>query len=710
MKQQEAKQAGIVTFIMKVMEIAIEPVRRAQRVINMAFAWLLIAGFMLGLVYFVWYVFFGYDNGSRVYSIRAIGNYIDLSYFPIGENSPFFVFNLFFAFLVIFALIATLIGLSVRVISIAVAKYNKSYFDHALLLIYDGGEYRFSWKIFGWAERETIEKKASWLANVILGVIVVVGRNIPFPRFKKLYEKTYGYLVLMLRYDRMFNDLTVAETYMAKIDKSDQNFAESRYHLALIKENLAIDGFLTQTPKLLKEAIKLDVDLAEFQLGMFLIQYADRLSDNGYETRREGVDILKKALSKAKPDRVDIKNMCCITIANCQAESDDASDLAYAISILESIDYSDKETIKVENNEAFVKNCQSARSRESREFRQEATRLAMNNFHNPRLIPKNKRLILGSYISIPELSKRLALKLDIARKKELYIATEEEKRKATENLMAMFAHKFRGPVDSIIFNTQHKHDERIYLDAARTMTGLLEVFSIVSTESETLVDSMKSDVGGGGSPEKAILRSLKLALMQLLTQRTIKRMSRHYWQHALRHRLIPDSTSFKDWNSQPHLSILEKEIQEKLEMEVSALSIEHGVEDIETWMRANLMATEIRVSDARCIRFSEYGRKEALLITIMTELFVNAIKHRDATSPHPLTIHWAEQEKAVVFKCTNPSNRESRSGLSRGSGRGHSFLKLLLEKMHGHFQADVYQELSSVYVEIPYDLLIGETT
>lgn len=706
MKQQEAKQAGIVAFIMKSMEMAIEPVRRAQSVINMAFTWLLIAGFLLGLVYFVWYVFYGYDDSSRVHSIRAIGSYIDLSYFPIGENGPFFAFNLFLAFFVIFALIATLIGLCVREISIALAKYNKSYFDHAILLIYDGGEYRFSWKKFGWAE--TIE--ASRLANVILGVIVMVGRNIPFPTFKRLYEKTLGYLVLTLRYDRMFNDLTVAETYMAKIDKSDQKFAESRYHLALIKESLAIDGFLTQTPKLLKEAIKWDVDLAEFQLGMFLIQYADRLSNNGYETRREGVDLLKKALVKAKPDRVDIKNMCCITIANCLAESDDASDLAYAILILESIDYSDKKTIKVEDNEAFVKNCQSARSRESREFRREATRLAMNNIHKPHRIPKNRRYILGSYISLSELSKRLALKLDIARKKELYIAIEEEKRKATENLMAMFAHKFRGPVDSIIFNTQHKHDERIYLDAARTMTGLLEVFSIVSTESETLVDSMKSDVGGGGSPEKAILRSLKLALMQLLTQRTIKRMSRHYWQHALRHRLIPDSTSFKDWNSQPHLSILEKEIQEKLEMEVSALSIEHGVEDIETWMRTNLMATEIRVSDARCIRFSEYGRKEALLITIMTELFVNAIKHRDPTSPHPLTIHWAEQEKAVVFKCTNPSNRESRSGLSRGSGRGHSFLKLLLEKMNGQFQADVYQELSSVYVEIPYDLLIGETT
>lgn len=687
---------------MKVMDMALP----AWNSLVLALGWLSVALFLIGLAYFIRHQFRGVDIVARVEYIDPMRRLIGQDYLLFGENGPFFVFNLLLIFLIVITPIMTILELIAEKTYRAAAKHSGSHYAYAMSLLYKSGVYRFRSDYFGWGEREA--KDMAWL-KFPLGLLVIIQDLFPPLARKNYVLKAYSRLIKIPRYMKEFDTLIEAGLTLDKVEIDDKDYHKSQYYGALIREAIDHKNFLVATPNRFKKCIESKVELSEYQLGMFLIQYSDRLPGDGLNNRSEGVELLKIALTKTPIDRPDINNKCCIVIADTLSKSDDASDIASALSILDQINHEDTETIKVEKNEIFVKNSQAARSKEREDFAPEAYRLFRENVFSQNKIPKDKRMIHADYISIKQLTNTLALKLDAARKRDLYLAAEEEKRKATENLMAMFAHKFRGPVDSIIFNTQHKHDERIYLDAARTMTGLLEVFSIVSTASETLVEAMKSDVGGAGSPEKAILRSLKLALMQLLSPRNIKRMSRHYWQHALRHKLMPDSTSFKDWSTQPLLATLEKEIQEKLEMEASALSIENGLEAVVAWMSANMMRTEIHVSDTRHIRFAEYGRKEALLITLMTELFVNAIKHTDATSPQPLSITWDEQEGAVVFTCTNPSNRESRGGLSRGSGRGHSFLKLLLEKMHGQFRADVYQALSSVEVEIPYDLLIGET-
>lgn len=45
----------------------------------------------------------------------------------------------------------------------------------------------------------------------------------------------------------------------------------------------------------------------------------------------------------------------------------------------------------------------------------------------------------------------------------------EESEKELEDTMAMFAHKFRSPLDAIIYNTEHEHQEKLYKQAAQTM-------------------------------------------------------------------------------------------------------------------------------------------------------------------------------------------------------------------------------------------------
>lgn len=673
----------------------------------------------LGSLYFLWYVFYGYDSNSRVQLLDAMSDFVDFRYFPINKNSPFFAFNFCIQIFIITIAVAILQAV-INKVRLWIFGDKSSDYDSAMNLLFEDNRFRFRYispgykTDYGWDNPEGFEDKIQHWLGVIFGISrkifggkihsILIGNNIKS-------ERDAG---------------NTAVKRLKSIQEDEAIYGKACYHRALLCERVYWrwrHQFYDKDAELLFSAMKFfeialnnDVELTEYQYGMLLIQYADKLSSDKLNANKKGVELLKVALTKIPVGRDDIKNMCHITIANVLSESDNSPDLDDAIFALNHIDVNEKLTAKIHFAEIFIRNPLASRNSKIYDEMMDylSTNKSISFSERYRRVTQDKngiikrQIIAMNFISIKDLNYKLTEKLDLARKKEIYMAAEAEKRRATENLMAMFAHKFRGPVDSIIFNTQHKHDERIYLDAARTMTGLLEVFSIVSTEPERLVESMKSDVCGDGSPEKTILRSMKFALMQLLTRRNIKRMSRHYWQYALRLKLIPESTRFKDWNSESYLSILEIEIQEKLEMEVSSITIEHGVKEIETWMRSNLMMTEIQVSDTRQIRFSEYGRKEALLTTIMTELFVNAIKHTDVTSTQSFKVSWDEQADGLVFKCTNPSNRESRSGLSRGSGRGHSFLKMLLEKMQGQFEADVYQELSVVSVVIPYSLLIGE--
>ncbi|MDD2740659.1 MAG: hypothetical protein PHV02_00160 [Rhodocyclaceae bacterium] len=681
--------------------------------INTIFAF----GFSYLLAVLLYYVLNSYRDYGSIEAEEVFKRFNDLDWYLILA---------YFAVSILISLFIELFAYRpfMRPIRRAIAKKNGDHFKYGMTYIYDGDQCRFSSSdTFGWGGGKTDLEYINYISMILIGfpflILIPIEHKIQYLRSRQYFTKIFFFLAVQLRLAIFPKNADLlmfkACEKMILVQESDINYGKSRYYLALMTEKIGRNRFnaqvdqdmLTRTQELLIEAIDLGVENAEFQLGMFYLQYASTLADRSVNGNKEGVRLLQNVISKPSSN-LGTCNMCRIAIAKSLSDSEDADELEYAIKILDDFDIGNKETAKLERSGLFVRDClKDRREKNDAAFIKEAFRLTMINPMKHDSIPLDKRMINADYTSLNDIKTKLNLKLANAREIELIKTLEAEKRKATENLMAMFSHKFRGPVDSIIFNTQHKHDERIYLDAARTMTGLLEVFSIVSTEPENLAEAMRNDLGGSGSPEKTILRSLKLALMQLLSQRNIKRMSRHYWRHARRGGLVPENVSFKDWATQSETTVLEKEIQEKLEMAVSALSIENGAVELLAWLQSNLFATTIEVADDSQIRFAEYGRKEALLITIMTEVLVNAIKHTDVTSSQPLSISWKEEDQALVFECTNPSSRESRSGVSRGSGKGHLFLKTLLDKMQGEFKPDVYRDLSSVHITMPYDLLKG---
>jgi TPR repeat protein len=293
-------------------------------------------------------------------------------------------------------------------------------------------------------------------------------------------------------------------------------------------------------------------------------------------------------------------------------------------------------------------------------------------------------------------------------KATLYI-NEQAHREAIESMMAMFAHKFRGPVDSILFNTTHHHDERIYVDAAHTMNGLLDIFSVVSTTPEKLASSLKDDVSGNGSPASVLLHSLKLALVQLLSTRNRLRMSPHYLAYAKRHGQAPGDLRQTEWMRDKCWVNKEIELQTHWEQEIGAMTTGTDIEVVGAWMSSHLLPIHVEGFAESTARFAEYGPKASLLTVIFTEVLVNAIKHATPTAILPLVASWKELPEEVSFTFANPSTRDSRDReKSKGSGRGHMFLKLIAEHIGGGFDADITSDKSWVSMTVPSNLMTGD--
>jgi hypothetical protein len=290
---------------------------------------------------------------------------------------------------------------------------------------------------------------------------------------------------------------------------------------------------------------------------------------------------------------------------------------------------------------------------------------------------------------------------------EMQLHSAQIRTKTIEDMMSMFAHQFRGSVDSINFNTEHQKDERVYIDAARTMSGLLDLFGVVSTSPDRLQRSIQDDQSGDSSPYFTLLRSFKLALIQLVSRRNIRRMSTHYWQHALRHDLAPNGLSYRDWRTDPKWEIVERNIQTELELQASSLVVKKGHDGLSDWVTATLFPVSITGFTDSSIRYADYGRKEALLVTIFTEVLVNAIKHNIPGTKDPMVVSWTEGEKIISFTCENASSKSSRAGDTTGSGRGHGFLDILLRNLGGKFVPDVFKDRAQVLIEFPKHLMTG---
>lgn len=485
-----------------------------------------------------------------------------------------------------------------------------------------------------------------------------------------IVEKLHNYLQNRFVTPRRTRLLDQAAKVFDAVDPGDLHFGQSSYLAGLIY----IRGF--QTPRVTKARSYLEsasaegVDEAKFELGI-LLGSCDAPPDQIL-----AIKLLEDALSRLR--RRETTNRALLELANLLKDRD--------------LDRAQGYLIEIDSHDDFGK------------------------LGNPTTSCDNAQGIAGDVVDVQREARMLAREISglvkAAAERKL-ACVEREKREAIEGMMALFAHKFRGPVDSILFNTEHHHDEKVYADAAHTMNGLLDIFSVVSTTPEKLASSFRDDSGGEGSPAAILLRSLKLALMQLLSNRNRLRMSPHYLAYAKNTGLASSELRQSDWMREKHWVEKEIELQTQWEEQIGAMMIGADLQAIGDWMATHLLPLEVKGFRESGARFAEYGPKASLLTVVLTEVLVNAIKHTAPSAKVPLTVSLSECAAGsceINFSCDNPSTLESRRReKSKGSGRGHKFLALIAEHLNGRFMADVAKDDSRVSISLPKALFQGDS-
>lgn len=274
-----------------------------------------------------------------------------------------------------------------------------------------------------------------------------------------------------------------------------------------------------------------------------------------------------------------------------------------------------------------------------------------------------------------------------------------------EDMMAMFAHKFRGPVASIIANadSQHKNREVLFKDIGRTMDGLLDVFGYVSTHSENLLPRLYEDSRGGHKIVHVFNKALWLAIVQLLTKRNVDRMNMHYYNYARNNDRIPLNTEYKAWRKEKRCRDVREAIRSTWEIDIGAYGDFNDIDRLVEWCSTKIIPIKFTGIKESKITFTDSGVKESLLLVIFTEIFVNAIKHYDGCARNGILIEWAESAEEMKLVCTNPTSPDARVR-GEGSGRGLKFLSLIAKNVKGIFSPPENKDCVTVAFSFPTKL------
>jgi len=298
------------------------------------------------------------------------------------------------------------------------------------------------------------------------------------------------------------------------------------------------------------------------------------------------------------------------------------------------------------------------------------------------------------------INKKLVMTNEELKEKSLQLKKANEE---LENTMAMFAHKFKGPLQIITWNVDRKNEKRISQEAVKTMSGLLEIFSTVSTSSAKLQQKLINDKSGDGTILNTVSKSLALAISQLLSESNSHKIRQHYISFAKKNKLVPDMITVKDWKEEWHE--LESNLQKTWEDEFMALVSNPNLELMLNWIERHFCKIEIRGIKELKHKFLSHGPKESVLMVFFVELILNAIKYYYSEGNEPIIISWVAGKDASEFNIQNPSAEHERD-IDKGDGKGHDFLRLISENLGHTMPSLLYGKNMVVRFPINNELLI----
>ncbi len=279
-----------------------------------------------------------------------------------------------------------------------------------------------------------------------------------------------------------------------------------------------------------------------------------------------------------------------------------------------------------------------------------------------------------------------------------------EARQDLYKIMAMFAHKFRGPLQKIEYHVEKGHPAKRSLNTIRTMRGLLNIFSVISTDPAQLCDLLKQDRQGKGTLLGVLENALIFAIYQLLSVEQIDKIRQHYFAYAKKTGQIPSTITRFMWKNE--YFELEEQLQSEWQDHFTQFLNEPHLEDIVAWMDKRFFPIHIQGFTNNPIHFAYYGTTVSVLTILMTEMILNAIKYYASENRIPLQLQCYCEKDFCHFVSQNPTAIEERAG--KGSGRGHQFLGLIANQLGGYFPNPPFQYDYVTEFCIPTHLLIEE--
>ena len=281
----------------------------------------------------------------------------------------------------------------------------------------------------------------------------------------------------------------------------------------------------------------------------------------------------------------------------------------------------------------------------------------------------------------------------------------EIKDREMEEMMSMFAHKFRSPLDTILYNTNHEHQPKLYIQAAQTMRGLLDIFSIISADDIVLIEKLKRDNQGESGLLTVFSKTLDMILLHLLSAQAAEKIQQHYLHYAKKQGLCDAELSYKQWNDD--YFELERQLQTEWEQSFAELlSQQATLEQRLAWLEERFFKLELQGFEQANIQFKEYGITESFLTILLNEILVNAFKYYSSDTQQSVVLAWAEGDSYQVLSCRNPSVRNERNRF-KGSGKGHTFLSALARKTGSQFTKPKPQDDFVLEFGIANQLLIS---
>ncbi|WP_198007903.1 tetratricopeptide repeat protein [Methylovulum miyakonense] len=282
-----------------------------------------------------------------------------------------------------------------------------------------------------------------------------------------------------------------------------------------------------------------------------------------------------------------------------------------------------------------------------------------------------------------------------------------QQEKELEDMMSMFAHKFRSPLDAIIYNTSHDNNPKLYAEAAQTMRGLLDIFSIISTDEKILTEKIKADCQGNAHLNTVLSKTLNMILLHLLSVSGTEKIHQHYLAYAKAHGKVAASVTDKEWYDE-HFE-LEQALQAEWEQDFAALLSQSApLAERLAWLEQHFFKLELIGFDRDDIQFKEYAVTESLLTILLNEILVNAFKYYSSETRQAVVLEWSERDGKQILSCRNPSIRRERDVI-KGSGKGHTFLSALARKIGGQFTKPKPQDDFVLEFGIPDELLVSNS-